>query len=86
MKIHLKLGNGPRKTIEATKAFAYVLQDKHIFQPWMRKKGSWRVDCSCGRMLEKSGSLEQVTEDWRQHVIFEGERRERAPIWYSYPD
>jgi hypothetical protein len=37
-------------------------------------------------MLEKSGSLEKVTEDWRQHVISEGERREKAPIWYNYPD
>jgi hypothetical protein len=37
-------------------------------------------------MLEKTGSLEKVKEDWRQHVIFEGERKEKEPIWYSYPD
>lgn len=68
------------------RAFAYIEKDKHIFQPWMRKKGSWRANCSCARMLEKSGSLEKIMEDWRQHVISESERRGIEPFWYIYPD
>lgn len=63
--------------------FAYVEHDKHLFQPWMRKKGSWRANCSCGRMLDKSGSLEKVTEEWREHVKSEGERKEHEVFWYK---
>lgn len=66
--------------------FAYVGKHRHNFEPWQRKKRSWRALCSCGQMLEKSGSFEEVFAAWESHIELEGERRELKIFWYRYPD
>jgi hypothetical protein len=67
------------------KQFAYVGRERHDFEPWMRKKRSWRIICTCRRMLEKSGGLEEVEAAWKEHVRKEGEIRELEVFWYYYP-
>jgi hypothetical protein len=66
--------------------FAYVGKERHNFEPWLRKKRSWRVLCSCKRMLEKSGAFEEIFAAWQDHIELEGERREQKIFWYEYPD
>jgi hypothetical protein len=66
---------------DLTRRFAYVGKEQHTFKPWRRKKFSWRALCSCGNMLEKTGTLEAVVEAWAKHIEDEGVRREEPVVW-----
>lgn len=64
-----------------TRRFAYVGKTKHSFKPWQRRKTTWKALCSCGNMLEKSGTFAQVLEAWANHVENEAARKEEPVVW-----